>query len=178
MQMQKAANRHLLLPVSSLRLSQAAGGVISVDYYTVSDVVIKPNQETQTRELNREQKEEKMNLKRKGRNMVKMQQSTLERREENEDSVCLRRKKSNFEKFIEAGFYDKWSCVGLDGQRSKGAICRGGRQRLCKACQPSSFLSHSYLVCLDRHNIKGEQRKRQHWHNWHVERTALHYSGQ
>lgn len=42
---EKAANRHLMIPVSSQRLSRAAGGIISVDYYTVSDVVIKSNQE-------------------------------------------------------------------------------------------------------------------------------------
>lgn len=36
-----------------------------------------------------------------------------------------------------------------------------GRQRLFKACQPGSILSHSYLVCLDRHSTKGEGRKRQ-----------------
>lgn len=55
MQMEKAANRHLPIPVSSPRLSRATGGMVSVDYHTVSGVVIKPNQETQTRETNREQ---------------------------------------------------------------------------------------------------------------------------
>lgn len=54
MQMEKAANRRLLIPVSSPRLSRATGGIVSLDYYTVSDVVIKPNQEAQTREANRE----------------------------------------------------------------------------------------------------------------------------
>lgn len=47
MQMIKAAIRQLLLPFSSLCLSWAAGGIISADYYTVLDVVIKPNQEAE-----------------------------------------------------------------------------------------------------------------------------------
>lgn len=42
------------LPVP-LRLSRATGGVVLLDYYTVSHVVIKPNQEPQTRETNGEQ---------------------------------------------------------------------------------------------------------------------------
>lgn len=46
MQIEKAANRHLLIPVSCLCLSPATGGIVSVDYDTVSHVVIKPNQET------------------------------------------------------------------------------------------------------------------------------------
>lgn len=99
----------------------------------------------------------------------------LERREGEQWLCVFKNKKSNLEKFIEAGFYDKWSCVGLDGKRSKGAMCHRFRRRLFKACQHSSFLSHSYLVCLDRHSTKGEQRKRHHGHNWHVERMALHY---
>lgn len=77
--------------------------------------------------------------------------------------------KSHFEKFIEADFHDEWSCVGFDSRGSKGAMCHGDRQRLFKACQPGSILSHSYLVCLDRHSTKLEWRKRQHGHNWHVE---------
>lgn len=58
MQMRKAANRHLQIPVSSQCLSAAAGGIISADYCTVSDVVIKPNQEMQTTETYGEQNEE------------------------------------------------------------------------------------------------------------------------
>lgn len=46
------------------------------------------------------------------------------------------------------------SCVGLDGRGSKGAMCHRGRQRLFKACQPGNILTHSYLVCLDRHCTK------------------------
>lgn len=62
MQMRKAANRHLQIPVSSQCLSAAAGEIISADYCTVSDVVIKPNQEMQTTETYGEQnKEEKPN---------------------------------------------------------------------------------------------------------------------
>ena len=60
-------------------------------------------------------------------------------------------------------------CVGFDGGGSKGAVCQQGRQRLFKACQLGSILSHSYLVCLDRHGTKGEWRKRQRGHNWHAE---------
>lgn len=106
----------------------------------------------------------------KTRTKNQMQQSAGEE-SGNEECVCVRKrkKKSDFEKLIEAGFYDKWSCVGLDGRGSKGAVCHGGRQRLFKACQPGSILSHSYLVCLDRHGTKGEGRKSQHGLNWHVE---------
>ena len=79
----EAANRHLLIPVSSLRLSRAAGGIISVDYYTVSDVVIKPNQETQTRETNREQKNQ-------GRkDCRKKQQSDAERKNKERTWMCV-----------------------------------------------------------------------------------------
>ena len=89
MQMEKAADRHLLIPVSSLRLSRAAGGIISVDYYTVSDVVIKPNQEAKTRETNRGIIQE-------------------EGKESNKKCVCvIKREGEKIEKFIEAGFYDK-----------------------------------------------------------------------
>ncbi len=102
--MEKATNRHLLISASSLRLSRAAGGIISLDYYTVSDVVIKPNQETQTRETNREQRGDCK--------AGKCNRTMLRGRTR---SVCLcaikKKKKSNFEKFIEAGFYDElcWS---------------------------------------------------------------------
>lgn len=86
--------------------------------------------------------------------------------------VCVfktKEKKGNFEKFIEAGFYDEWSCVGLDSRGSKGAMCQGGRQHLFKACQTDSILSHSYLVLLDRRSITAEGRKGQHRHNWNAE---------
>lgn len=97
---------------------------------------------------------------RKWRNIAKMQQSVGERARTR--AVCVEEeKKGHFEKFIEAGFYDEWGCVGLDGEGSKAAMCQGGRQRLFEACQRRSFLSHSYLVWLDRHSTKGEQRKRQ-----------------
>lgn len=61
------------------------------------------------------------------------------------------------------------SSVGLDGRGSKGAMCHQGRQCLFKACQPGNILSHSYLVCLDRHGTKREERQRQHRHNWYVD---------
>lgn len=60
-------------------------------------------------------------------------------------------------------------CVGLDGGGSKGAMCHRGRQRLFKACQPGNTLSHSYLVCLDRHSAKVERRLRRRRHSWHVD---------
>lgn len=69
-------------------------------------------------------------------------------------------------------------CVGLDGGGSKGAMCHRGRQRLFKACQPGNTLSHSYLVCLDRHSAKVERRLRRRRHSWHVDWMALNYSGQ
>lgn len=50
----------------------------------------------------------------------------------------------------------------------KGAMCHFGRQHLFKACQPDSILSHSYLVCLDRHSTKGIGSKGQHGPNRHV----------
>lgn len=68
--------------------------------------------------------------------------------------------------------------VAFDGRGSKAAMCQRGRQRLFNACQLASILSHSYLVCLDRHSTKAERRKRQHGHNWHADWAALNYSGQ
>lgn len=115
-----------------------------------------------------------------GEKLRKMQQRNSEERWRTR-SVCVcdqEEEKSHFEKFIEADFYDEWSCVGFDSRGSKGDMCHGGRQRLFKACQLGSILSHSYLVCLDRHSTKGERRKRQHGHNWHVEWMAQNYSGQ
>lgn len=123
--------------ISFLSLSQATGGVVSVDYYTVSHVVIKPNQDTQTRETNREQSGEG--------------KSDAGRR--NKECVCDREegegKKKQFKKSSLRQVF-MTSCVGLDGRGSKGAMCHWGKQRLFKARQPANILSQRHLVCLER----------------------------
>lgn len=113
------------LPVP-LRLSRATGGVGLLDYYTVSHVVIKPNQETQTRETNGEQSGG-------GRRDAgrRNKERVMERKRRNESSSRL---------FM-------MSCVGVDGRGSKGAACHWARRRLFKACQPASILSQRYLGC-------------------------------
>lgn len=85
--------------------------------------------------------------------------------------MCVIEGKKNtfFVKFIEAVFYEERRCVGLDGRASKGAMCRKGRQRLFKACQPGRILSHSYLVCLDGDGTKGKGSEGWQQHNWHVD---------
>lgn len=175
----KAANRHLPISVSALRLCLELQGE-SFQLITLQCQMSSLSQIKRVRQGNQQgaERREQRGGKDSAKEREKYCENVTEHSGEDRGRVCSRRKKSNFEKFIEAGFYDKWSCVGLDGRQSKGAVCRGGRQRLFKSCQLSSFLSHSYLVCLDRHNIKVEQRKRQHGHNWHVDRAALHYSGQ
>lgn len=132
-------------------------------------------------QIKRSRQEETNREQRRGGKKRWREESATERCREGEQGECLCDQEDGKKKAIlksSARQVFMTGCVGLDGGGSKGAMCHRGRQRLFKACQPGNTLSHSYLVCLDRHSAKVERRLRRRRHSWHVDWMALNYSGQ
>lgn len=89
-----------------------------------------------------------------------MQQSDAER--ENKECAYDQEEEKKQSWKVHWGLRFLWRALLVLTAGDQRELCvMRGRQRLFKACQPGSILSHSYLVCLDRHSTKGEGRKRQ-----------------
>lgn len=105
------------LPVP-LRLSRATGGVVSVDYCTVSRVVIKANREIQTRETNREQSGG----------------GKSDAGRESEECVMEREKKMK----VHRGFYDEL-CFGVEAGDQKELCVTGPDGVFSRPVSPLTF---------------------------------------